>query len=89
MIAITEIFMFDEFRRTKMCVLSCMETPTTFSTYIFLIENLFVLESGLFAVSVLVKLSKGLKLWKLMEAFILGQFVVKQVTSFLTPLLSM
>eukprot|EP00241_Pyramimonas_parkeae_P010847 CAMPEP_0114264778 /NCGR_PEP_ID=MMETSP0058-20121206/23429_1 /TAXON_ID=36894 /ORGANISM="Pyramimonas parkeae, CCMP726" /LENGTH=243 /DNA_ID=CAMNT_0001381557 /DNA_START=375 /DNA_END=1106 /DNA_ORIENTATION=- len=36
---------------------------------------------GLFAVSVLVKLSKGLKLWKLMEAFILGQFVVKQVLS--------
>eukprot|EP00240_Pyramimonas_obovata_P013623 CAMPEP_0118926138 /NCGR_PEP_ID=MMETSP1169-20130426/3912_1 /TAXON_ID=36882 /ORGANISM="Pyramimonas obovata, Strain CCMP722" /LENGTH=243 /DNA_ID=CAMNT_0006867635 /DNA_START=266 /DNA_END=997 /DNA_ORIENTATION=- len=36
---------------------------------------------GLFAVSVLVKLSRGLKLWTIMESFILGQFVVKQIMS--------
>jgi len=35
---------------------------------------------GLFAVSVLVKLSRGLNLWKIMETFILGQFVMEQIT---------
>jgi hypothetical protein len=35
--------------------------------------------TGLFAVSVLVKLSRGVHLWKLMESFILGQFVIQQV----------
>lgn len=36
---------------------------------------------GLFAVSVLVKLSRGVHVWKLMESFILGQFVIQQVMS--------
>jgi hypothetical protein len=36
--------------------------------------------AGLFAVSVLVKLSRGLNLWKIMETFILGQFVMEQVS---------